>query len=62
MVQEDIEKKDNKFLGKTTEENKSLDEVNGSIKVPKNAGFCRTLLTYTGPGILIAVGYMYGSR
>lgn len=58
MVQEDIEKKDNKFLGKTTEENKSLDEVNGSIKVPKNAGFWRTLLTYTGPGILIAVGYM----
>lgn len=58
MVQEDIEKKDNRFLGKTTEENKSLDEVNGSIKVPKNAGFWRTLLTYTGPGILIAVGYM----
>ena len=58
MVQEDVEKKDNKFLGKTTEENKSLDEVNGSIKVPKNAGFWRTLLTYTGPGILIAVGYM----
>ena len=58
MVQEYIEKKDNKFLGKTTEENKSLDEVNGSIKVPKNAGFWRTLLTYTGPGILIAVGYM----
>ncbi|KMQ37457.1 manganese transporter [Oenococcus oeni] len=37
---------------------KSLDEVNGSIKVPKNAGFWRTLLAYTGPGSLIAVGYM----
>ncbi|WP_054664223.1 Nramp family divalent metal transporter [Lacticaseibacillus camelliae] len=37
---------------------KSLDEINGSIKVPKNAGFWKTLLTYTGPGILIAVGYM----
>ncbi|EHO52583.1 Nramp family divalent metal transporter [Lentilactobacillus kisonensis] len=37
---------------------KSLDEVNGSIKVPDNAGFWKTLLTYTGPGILIAVGYM----
>ncbi|WP_180369532.1 Nramp family divalent metal transporter, partial [Oenococcus oeni] len=32
--------------------------VNGSIKVPKNAGFWRTLLAYTGPGSLIAVGYM----
>jgi manganese transport protein len=39
-------------------ENKSLDEVNGSITVPENAGFWRTLFTYTGPGILIAVGYM----
>ena len=37
---------------------KSLDEINGSIEVPKNAGFWKTLLTYTGPGILIAVGYM----
>ncbi|MFD1318340.1 Nramp family divalent metal transporter [Loigolactobacillus zhaoyuanensis] len=38
--------------------NKSLDEINGSVEVPKNAGFWRTLLAYTGPGILIAVGYM----
>ncbi|MDN6900224.1 divalent metal cation transporter [Oenococcus sicerae] len=39
-------------------EGKSLDEINGSIKVPQNAGFWRTLLAYTGPGALIAVGYM----
>lgn len=38
--------------------NKSLDEINGSIHVPTDAGFWRTLLAYTGPGILIAVGYM----
>ncbi|WP_461226745.1 Nramp family divalent metal transporter [Lacticaseibacillus suihuaensis] len=37
---------------------KSLDEVNGSVEVPKNAGFFRTLMAYTGPGVLIAVGYM----
>ncbi|QEA31427.1 Nramp family divalent metal transporter [Secundilactobacillus malefermentans] len=37
---------------------KSLDEVNGSIEVPKGAGFWRTLAAYTGPGVLIAVGYM----
>ncbi|OIL36493.1 divalent metal cation transporter [Oenococcus oeni] len=43
---------------KQDNQQKSLDEVNGSIKVPKNAGFWRTLLAYTGPGSLIAVGYM----
>ena len=37
---------------------KSLDEINGSVEVPKNAGFFKTLMAYTGPGILIAVGYM----
>ncbi|PDH92224.1 manganese transporter [Oenococcus oeni] len=43
---------------KQDNQQKSLDEVNGSIKVPKNAGFWRTLLAYTGLGSLIAVGYM----
>ncbi|MDN6968252.1 divalent metal cation transporter [Oenococcus sp. UCMA 17063] len=37
---------------------KSLSEVNGSIAVPHNAGFWRTLKAYMGPGVLIAVGYM----
>lgn len=39
-------------------DSKSLDEINGSIKVPKNAGFWKTLMAYSGPGFLIAVGYM----
>lgn len=38
--------------------NKSLDEINGSIEVPEGAGFWKTLMTFTGPGVLIAVGYM----
>lgn len=42
----------------TGTEGKSLSEVNGSIEVPKHAGFWRTLRAYTGPGVLIAVGYM----
>ncbi|MCT3573760.1 Nramp family divalent metal transporter [Levilactobacillus brevis] len=37
---------------------KSLDEVNGTVEIPQNAGFWRTLMAYTGPGALIAVGYM----
>ncbi|MDR0898970.1 MAG: Nramp family divalent metal transporter [Lactobacillaceae bacterium] len=41
----------------TTDE-KSLGEVNSSIAVPKNAGFWRTLLAFSGPGALVAVGYM----
>ncbi|BAP85779.1 manganese transporter [Paucilactobacillus hokkaidonensis JCM 18461] len=49
---------DKKFVQGTDGSNKSLDEVNGSVKVPDNAGFWRTLLAYTGPGVLIAVGYM----
>ncbi|HTX79994.1 MAG TPA: Nramp family divalent metal transporter [Longilinea sp.] len=36
----------------------SLNEVHRSIEVPKNASFWRTLLAFTGPGLLVAVGYM----
>ena len=37
---------------------KSLAEINGSVPVPHNKGFWRTLLAYSGPGALVAVGYM----
>ena len=36
----------------------SLPEVHSSINVPANAGFWKTLLAFTGPGLLVAVGYM----
>lgn len=36
----------------------SLEEINGTVKVPKGKGFWRTLLAYSGPGALVAVGYM----
>lgn len=45
-------------FSKTDQNSKSLSEVNGTVHVPKNKGFWRTLLAYTGPGALIAVGYM----
>ena len=38
--------------------NVSLPEAFSSIKVPKNASFFRKLLAYSGPGMMIAVGYM----
>jgi manganese transport protein len=36
----------------------SLAEVNRSILVPKTASFWRKLFAFSGPGFLIAVGYM----
>lgn len=36
----------------------SLPEANGSLSVPKGGGFWRKMLAFSGPGYLIAVGYM----
>lgn len=36
----------------------SLEEINGTVEVPKGKGFWKTLLAYSGPGALVAVGYM----
>ncbi|MEE1525994.1 MAG: divalent metal cation transporter, partial [Lacticaseibacillus paracasei] len=36
----------------------SLEEVNGTVEVPHGKGFWRTLFAYSGPGALVAVGYM----
>jgi manganese transport protein len=36
----------------------SLREVNRTIPVPKSLGFWRKLLAFSGPGYLVAVGYM----
>lgn len=37
---------------------KSLEEINNTVEVPKNASFFKTLLAFSGPGALVAVGYM----
>ena len=36
----------------------SLPEVHSSISVPHDAGFFRKLFAFSGPGLMIAVGYM----
>ena len=36
----------------------SLPEVFSSVNIPKNAGFWRKLFAFTGPGLMVAVGYM----
>jgi manganese transport protein len=37
---------------------KSLPEAHASVRVPKSLGFWRKLLAFSGPGYLVAVGYM----
>lgn len=36
----------------------SLEEINGTVSVPHGKGFWKTLFAYSGPGALVAVGYM----
>ncbi|MCF2442672.1 Nramp family divalent metal transporter [Dyadobacter sp. CY345] len=36
----------------------SLSEVHSSINVPEDAGFWKKLLAFTGPGLMVAVGYI----
>lgn len=38
--------------------NVSLEEINSSINIPKNAHFFKKLLAFMGPGSLVAVGYV----
>jgi len=38
--------------------NPSLPEAFATVRIDPSAGFWRTLLAFTGPGLLIAVGYM----
>lgn len=38
--------------------NISLEEVNSSIKIPKDAKFWRKFFAFAGPGSLVAVGYV----
>ncbi len=33
----------------------SLEEINGTVEVPKGKGFWKTLFAYSGPGALVAV-------
>ena len=36
----------------------SLEEINNTVDIPKNGSFWRNLLAFSGPGALVAVGYM----
>ncbi|WEV44954.1 Nramp family divalent metal transporter [Streptococcaceae bacterium ESL0687] len=36
----------------------SLEEINGTVDVPKDNSFWKNLMAFSGPGALVAVGYM----
>ncbi|MFC6273895.1 Nramp family divalent metal transporter [Levilactobacillus tangyuanensis] len=36
----------------------SLEEINGTVTIPKEKGFWKNLMAFSGPGALVAVGYM----
>mgnify|MGYP002660621401 FL=1 len=36
----------------------SLAEINGTVEIPKNNSFWKNILAFSGPGALVAVGYM----
>lgn len=36
----------------------SLAEINGTVDIPKNHSFWKNILAFSGPGALVAVGYM----
>ena len=36
----------------------SLAEINGTVEIPKNHSFWRNILAFSGPGALVAVGYI----
>ncbi len=46
------------MINKDNNSNHSLPEVYASINVPKNGSFWRKLWAFTGPGLMVAVGYM----
>ena len=53
----------NKFLRKSQEELEaanqlSLQEINNTVEIPKKGSFFKKVLAYSGPGALVAVGYM----
>ena len=50
------EKKQNKLVSYAN--GPSLEEINGTVAVPKSGNFFKNLIAYSGPGALVAVGYM----
>src|SRR5699024_1450847 len=38
--------------------NKSLEKINNTVSINTNGKFSKKLLSYLGPGLLVAVGYM----
>ncbi|BAR92053.1 Nramp family divalent metal transporter [Blattabacterium cuenoti] len=53
-----MQKKKSSIGWRNENKNPSLSEVFSSVSVPKQKGIWKKLFAFTGPGLLIAVGYM----
>lgn len=53
-----VEANEKHHLIEDAENELSLDEVNGTIETPKTGSFWHKLAAFSGPGALVAVGYM----
>src|SRR5699024_2409737 len=56
MTEKEVTK--NKGLVQDAAADDSLGDINGSVSVPKGGSFWRKLWAFSGPGALVAVGYM----
>lgn len=54
----DNSKKNDHHIVQDATDSLSLSDVNSSIEAPKNGSFWRKLWAFSGPGALVAVGYM----
>jgi manganese transport protein len=46
------------LFSRVSTDSRSLPEAHGSVPIPQGAGFWRKLFAFSGPGYLVAVGYM----
>jgi len=49
---------DNRLVSHVRADSVSLPDVHGTVSIPAGAGFWRKLFAFSGPGYLVAVGYM----
>lgn len=58
VLQQSAQSKATKKAWRKDNATQSLSELHSTVSVPMNAGFWKKLLAFTGPGLMVAVGYM----
>lgn len=58
MKEKDKTHQEHHFVEHTHANGASLEEINDTVSIPKSGNFWKNLLAFSGPGALVAVGYM----